>query len=186
VEKLNIKNNGLKSIPHEFQGSLPRLAELNISGNRLETFPSLYWDDIKILDVSRNEVKSISTEALKTATSLETVNIKCNAVSCLPEELGQLSHLKELCLDYNKLQSLPDCDDDAEEEKVEETDEIKKKKKKKSKGCWTKLKCLEILKVSYVYCSTRLRECITHIGSSLKITPTHNITIRTTNTGTTN
>ena len=75
MEKLNIKNNGLKSIPHEFQGSLPRLAELNISGNRLETFPSLYWDDIKILDVSRNEVKSISTEALKTATSLETVNI---------------------------------------------------------------------------------------------------------------
>ena len=76
MEKLNIKNNGLKSIPHEFQGSLPRLAELNISGNRLETFPSLYWDDIKILDVSQNEVKSISTEALKTATSLETVQSK--------------------------------------------------------------------------------------------------------------
>jgi leucine-rich repeat protein SHOC2 len=144
---------------------LPRLAELNISGNRLETFPSLYWDDIKILDVSRNEVKSISTEALKTATSLETVNIKCNAVSCLPEELGQLSHLKELCLDYNKLQSLPDCEEDEKEE--EKTDE----NEKKSKGCWAKLKCLEILKVSYnklksVPCQLARAKALTHIDAS--------------------
>ena len=154
VRTFNVTDNGLKRIPDEFQGSLPHLSELNISGNKLETFPCLYWDDIKSLDVSKNKVESISVEALKTATSLETVNIKCNEVSSLPESLGQLTSLKELCLDYNKLQRLPCSGEEEEEEEEEnvdaecETKTVDKKKKKKHE-CWAKLKCLQTLKVAY-------------------------------------
>lgn len=103
------KNNCLQndSLPKSFTPN-PNLRELNLSGNRFETFPEQLIDlvSLKYLYMGGNKIKSISKNVWKLS-SLQILSIGGNQLVEVPSTVGQLTQLHALVLCDNKIESLP-------------------------------------------------------------------------------
>ncbi|GAB1609232.1 leucine-rich repeat-containing protein 57-like [Argonauta hians] len=84
LECLSVDNNNLTRLPPSM-GSLMSLRTINVSNNRIDTFP----------------------EQLCQLKNLDSVNFSCNNITRLPSSIGNLQAI-ELNLNQNQLSTLPD------------------------------------------------------------------------------
>jgi small GTP-binding protein len=100
--------NGKKSVIPSRRWNLPRLAQVNLSANRIQQIP----DDVKLLgglrvvDVSDNLISSLP-ESIGAMTSLERVMASRNLLTKIPDTVRKLAQLKHLDLSNNQLKELP-------------------------------------------------------------------------------
>jgi len=76
---------------------------LSLAHRALKDLPRNISDDVSILDVSYNEIESLSPTSLDNLRHLEQVNLSNNKLVLLPSELGQLCHITTMILKNNQL-----------------------------------------------------------------------------------
>jgi len=91
LRTLDLRDNGLRSFPVELvTSSMPRLRELRLSGNLLETieFRASSMKNVRRIDVDDNAISWLSRESIanlilsNTSFSLEMVNMSNNPLEC--------------------------------------------------------------------------------------------------------
>ena len=105
--RLTISNHQLTEIPTAIGST--RLVHLNLSGNKISTFPSLsdcsVVRSLVTLDLSRNALQNIPQTFFKMS-RLKELRISHNQIAKLPTELANLPSLKEIKADNNLLNFL--------------------------------------------------------------------------------
>ncbi|KAM4619427.1 leucine-rich repeat serine/threonine-protein kinase 2 [Polymixia lowei] len=87
LRQLNLSFNKITTFPHQLGRAMERLEELSLEGNCItELCAPLCLLEMKLLDVSKNLVENISPDFLTGCPKLETFNASMN-------KLGSLSHL---------------------------------------------------------------------------------------------
>ena len=78
---------------------------LRLAYNRLNclTEPKWYFGQLRLLDLSYNQIYNVSNEAINNLTSLETFMVNNNRLSYLPDNITELSQLQSLHLHINPL-----------------------------------------------------------------------------------
>lgn len=105
--KLNLANNRLKAFPAYF-GQYKSLRTLNVSSNYIDQFPSFVCDleCLVDLDLSFNNINTIP-ESIGNLRALEKFVITNNRLSGpLPQNLRNLSNLRELDIRYNTITTI--------------------------------------------------------------------------------
>lgn len=86
---------------------------------KLQTFPALSSkENLQVLTLKANAMKQIKGSALSCLVSLHFLDLSMNQLESLPEEIGNLSSLKELRASENNLGSLPETFGNLKELKV--------------------------------------------------------------------
>lgn len=108
VNLLEISGCSIENVSEDI-GSLVSLANLVLSGNKLQQLPESLCKlvNLKVLDLSNNEITEIPSDVGLLA-SLQTINLNSNRLSCLPESCGKLSLLSTLDISNNEFKHLPD------------------------------------------------------------------------------
>lgn len=107
LEVLDLSGHALTTLPDDF-GRLRRLKVLFCSGNRFQRLPPVLGDCPALSQVGFRAcgLTEVPVEALPPA--LRWLTLTDNAISRLPEALGQRPHLEKLMLAGNRLSALPD------------------------------------------------------------------------------
>lgn len=107
LEVLDLSGHALTALPDDF-GRLRRLKVLFCSGNRFQRLPPVLGDCPALSQVGFRAcgLKEVPAEALPPA--LRWLTLTDNALSHLPEALGQRPQLEKLMLAGNRLSALPD------------------------------------------------------------------------------
>ncbi|XP_075233132.1 leucine-rich repeat-containing protein 58 [Lycorma delicatula] len=112
LQELIAKNNNFEefSLPKTFDRLISTLQILNLSGNRLKTFPDQIFTltRLKYLYLGQNQIKEIPTQIYKLE-RLEILSLGGNNLYEIPKSLCQLHELQALILSDNELESLPAC-----------------------------------------------------------------------------
>ena len=58
LERLILENNKIEKVPKGL-GKLPKLLELDLARNKLESFPSAGFGNLEWIDLSKNRIKSL-------------------------------------------------------------------------------------------------------------------------------
>ncbi|XP_025058307.1 toll-like receptor 8 isoform X2 [Alligator sinensis] len=108
---LDISHNRLKSIPNKAFYCLPQsLIELRINNNELQHFKwkaLKQFQNLKLLDVSRNLLSFITDSLASCTSSLQTLLLQYNKIAQLPDGfLFKASSLLHLDVGYNRLHSI--------------------------------------------------------------------------------
>ncbi|GLD61603.1 leucine-rich repeat serine/threonine-protein kinase 2 [Lates japonicus] len=117
LRQLNLSFNKITTFPHELSRAMDQLEELFMEGNSItELCTPLYLPEIKLLDVSKNNVENISPDFLTGCPKLETFNASMNKIcslSHLPSKITTLKlannsfiYVSEAILDLQNLRSL--------------------------------------------------------------------------------
>ncbi|XP_068595343.1 leucine-rich repeat serine/threonine-protein kinase 2 [Brachionichthys hirsutus] len=95
LRQLNLSVNRITTFPHELDRATDQLEELLVEGNGIAElcFP-LRLPEIKLLDVSRNSVQEVSAEFLTGCPKLETFNVSSNKLSSLSHLSSKITTLK--------------------------------------------------------------------------------------------
>ncbi|KAL6060144.1 Protein phosphatase 1G [Balamuthia mandrillaris] len=106
--RLDLKNNGLKSLPLKQLSQMSNLSWLNLSHNALEALPVevCQLSKLTVLRLFGNQLKVVPVEVGQ-LTLLTTLDLGKNRLTSLPVELGQLVALKELSVHWNHLTEVP-------------------------------------------------------------------------------
>uniref|UniRef100_A0A3B5L8U6 LRRK2 ARM repeat domain-containing protein n=1 Tax=Xiphophorus couchianus TaxID=32473 RepID=A0A3B5L8U6_9TELE len=81
LRQLNLSFNKITTFPYELGRTMGKLEELFMDGNGLtELCSALYLPEVKLLDVSKNNVENISPDFLTTCPKLETLNASNNKI----------------------------------------------------------------------------------------------------------
>ena len=115
LKRLDLHGNNLKTIPSEIWQS-PSLASLNLSSNFLIEFPdpptsfealplALSLSELYLAD---NRFKTESLYNLSGLTNLTILNLSCNEIVDLEENLNEMHRLVEFYVSDNEITSLPD------------------------------------------------------------------------------
>ena len=88
VTGVDLSKNLLKELPSTLEPLLGKLYELNISSNKLENIPG------PMMNIGVN---------------LQFINFSNNKLSSLPTEMKLLTNLREICLNCNKFDAIPNC-----------------------------------------------------------------------------
>ncbi|XP_043784190.1 toll-like receptor Tollo [Apis laboriosa] len=115
LEKLDLGENNMWSIPEGALCPLVNLEILNLTRNRLRDVTSFRFtgasrclSKLKELDLSNNSVESLPTAAFSGLTRLHSLDLRCNAISFMADRAFEgLSSLAILRLADNRLASLP-------------------------------------------------------------------------------
>ncbi|XP_031772792.1 LOW QUALITY PROTEIN: toll-like receptor Tollo [Apis florea] len=114
LEKLDLGENNMWSIPEGALCPLANLEILNLTRNRLRDVTSSVHgrleclSKLKELDLSNNSVESLPTAAFSGLTRLHSLDLRCNAISFMADRAFEgLSSLAVLRLADNRLASLP-------------------------------------------------------------------------------
>ncbi|XP_011500986.1 PREDICTED: leucine-rich repeat protein 1 [Ceratosolen solmsi marchali] len=111
---LNLSQNQLTNLPQEL-GMLPNLQELSLSDNQFGKCPISKWSwmngsnitkTLRSLNLSCNKLTKIPDEISKLH-ALLSLNINNNLISSLPEGIGNLKKLKYLNISKNNITNLP-------------------------------------------------------------------------------
>ena len=132
LQELDLEENKLKTLPAEI-GNLKNLRKLNLTRTKIPSLPdefanlvnleylNLSWNDLSpdkikpvyklgellYLNLKRNLIDSLSAD-IASLKKLESLNLNFNPLKTLPEEIGELSELKEIDLGRNTdMVSLP-------------------------------------------------------------------------------
>uniref|UniRef100_UPI0037E8F8A3 leucine-rich repeat serine/threonine-protein kinase 2 n=1 Tax=Semicossyphus pulcher TaxID=241346 RepID=UPI0037E8F8A3 len=95
LRQLNLSFNKITTFPHELGRAMDQLEELLMEGNSITelcTPPCL--PEIKLLDVSKNSVESISADFLSGCPKLETFNVSMNKMCSLSNLSSKITTLK--------------------------------------------------------------------------------------------
>uniref|UniRef100_A0A3Q1H6Q4 non-specific serine/threonine protein kinase n=1 Tax=Anabas testudineus TaxID=64144 RepID=A0A3Q1H6Q4_ANATE len=95
LRQLNLSFNKITTFPYELGHAVDQLEELFMEGNSLtELSTPLCLPEIKLLDVSKNSVKNISPDFLTGCPKLETFNASMNTICSLSHLPSRVTTLK--------------------------------------------------------------------------------------------
>ncbi|XP_043980418.1 leucine-rich repeat serine/threonine-protein kinase 2 [Gambusia affinis] len=107
LRQLNLSFNKITTFPYELGQTMGKLEELFMDGNGLtELCSALYLPEVKLLDVSKNNVENISPDFLTTCPKLETLNASNNKICSLSQLPAKVTTLK---LANNKFTRVPEA-----------------------------------------------------------------------------
>uniref|UniRef100_A0A3Q2QZ52 LRRK2 ARM repeat domain-containing protein n=1 Tax=Fundulus heteroclitus TaxID=8078 RepID=A0A3Q2QZ52_FUNHE len=107
LRQLNLSFNKITTFPYELGGTMEKLEELFMEGNSLTDLCSaLHLPEIKLLDVSKNNVENISPDFLTSCPKLETFNASMNKLYPSPSSLI-VSPLLSVDMRTNNIDVLP-------------------------------------------------------------------------------
>ncbi|XP_016534034.1 leucine-rich repeat serine/threonine-protein kinase 2 isoform X2 [Poecilia formosa] len=107
LRQLNLSFNKITTFPYELGRIMGKLEELFMDGNGLtELCSALYLPEVKLLDVSKNNVENISPDFLTSCPKLETLNASNNKISSLSQLPTKVTTLK---LANNKFTHVPEA-----------------------------------------------------------------------------
>ncbi|XP_022608050.1 vasorin isoform X2 [Seriola dumerili] len=109
LESLKLGGVGLTSLNKELIGSLKNLHELDISGNQLESFPSVLKETKGLIHLSLagNPMGPLKVQDLQNLGELQDLDISSLSLQGLPEEFSQLfPHLRKLTVAENPFNCL--------------------------------------------------------------------------------
>uniref|UniRef100_A0A3B5R4E6 non-specific serine/threonine protein kinase n=1 Tax=Xiphophorus maculatus TaxID=8083 RepID=A0A3B5R4E6_XIPMA len=112
LRQLNLSFNKITTFPYELGRTMGKLEELFMDGNGLtELCSALYLPEVKLLDVSKNNVENISPDFLTTCPKLETLNASNNKICKYQCEMDIFLHSKvtTLKLANNKFTHVPEA-----------------------------------------------------------------------------
>jgi hypothetical protein len=106
LEILDLSNNALKSLPHDF-GRLKKLKAVFFVNNHFEEIPEVLTQcpQLSIIGFKSNQIRHISDRALPP--TLRWLILTNNQIEQIPPTIGNLSKLQKLMLAGNRLKSLP-------------------------------------------------------------------------------
>ncbi|OXB81040.1 UNVERIFIED_CONTAM: hypothetical protein H355_004960 [Colinus virginianus] len=128
LKQLNLSYNQLMSIPEFLANVAENLEQLLLEGNKISCLSSpLSLKELKILNISKNNISSLAENVFMSCTKLELFNARMNALEIIPDlsssittlKLSQncfinvpetillLPHLRSVDLSQNKILSLP-------------------------------------------------------------------------------
>ena len=105
--KLDISNNKLKSFPNWIGSSFPRLNKLSLRGNQIKEIPDKTYNfqSIRELNLSQNAITRISQNFFKSCLSLEKIDLSHNHLETLPSfTQSTMSKLSQVKLNHNRLE----------------------------------------------------------------------------------
>ncbi|XP_044048360.1 leucine-rich repeat serine/threonine-protein kinase 2 isoform X3 [Siniperca chuatsi] len=95
LRQLNLSFNKITTFPHELGRATDQLEELVMEGNSItELCVPLYLPEVKLLDVSKNSVENISLDFLTGCPKLETFNVSMNKICSLSHLPFKITTLK--------------------------------------------------------------------------------------------
>lgn len=111
IEYLDVSNNPSISIPLDFIQSCINLKNLRFSGNRSRFFPVniSHAFFLEYLDMSRNMIKDIAQIRFERMSALTTLDLSCNQLTRIPNNLALLKQLRRLSLANNNMAEFPTC-----------------------------------------------------------------------------
>ncbi|NXV80228.1 MFHA1 protein, partial [Atlantisia rogersi] len=116
LESLNLSGRGLEELPEEVGAALSGLRVLSLRRNRLCRLPAAalrHLSRLAELDLSHNRLRSLGDGgALAGLRGLRKLSLSHNELGAegpgLPARLAELGHLEELDLSFNRLRRLPE------------------------------------------------------------------------------
>uniref|UniRef100_A0A669AWA1 non-specific serine/threonine protein kinase n=1 Tax=Oreochromis niloticus TaxID=8128 RepID=A0A669AWA1_ORENI len=107
LKQLNLSFNKITTFPFELGRTMHTLEELYMEGNCItELCTPLCLPEIKLLDVSKNGVENISADFLRSCPKLETLNVSMNKLCSLSRLPSKIMTLK---LANNSFASIPEA-----------------------------------------------------------------------------
>uniref|UniRef100_A0A674J0C0 non-specific serine/threonine protein kinase n=1 Tax=Terrapene triunguis TaxID=2587831 RepID=A0A674J0C0_9SAUR len=110
LEKLELHQNALTSIPEQLCETLKCLTYLDLHSNRFASFPTylLKMNYIANLDISRNDIgPSLALDPHTKCPTLKQLNLSYNQLSCIPKFLADIAeNLEQLMLEGNKISGI--------------------------------------------------------------------------------
>ncbi|KAL4888561.1 leucine-rich repeat protein [Aspergillus ambiguus] len=112
LELLDLHGNLLQSLPVGFR-RLQRLHTLNLSSNNLKMediaiVTEMEW--LRDLRLAKNQLQGPLTSDIRRLTNLESLDLRENSLTTVPDDIAELSSLRVLNVSNNQLTSLPlDC-----------------------------------------------------------------------------
>uniref|UniRef100_A0A6Q2WWE6 non-specific serine/threonine protein kinase n=1 Tax=Esox lucius TaxID=8010 RepID=A0A6Q2WWE6_ESOLU len=107
LKQLNLSFNHISTFPQQLGRVMERLEELCLDGNRMSELCSpLILPEMKLLDVSKNSLESISSDFLSGCPKLETFSACTNQLSSLSDLPSKITTLK---LSHNQFTSIPEA-----------------------------------------------------------------------------
>uniref|UniRef100_A0A8C5G6R2 non-specific serine/threonine protein kinase n=1 Tax=Gouania willdenowi TaxID=441366 RepID=A0A8C5G6R2_GOUWI len=95
LRHLNLSFNRITEFPHHLSCTMTQLEELFLEGNCIaELSAPLHLPEIKLIDVSKNSVETISPDFLNGCSKLETLTASANKISFLPHLPSKITTLK--------------------------------------------------------------------------------------------
>jgi leucine-rich repeat protein SHOC2 len=109
LRHLDLRGNLLAALPQELALRCTALEELHLSGNALGALPEVWATPrLAVLCAAQNALVELPT-GLASCAALETVDLSCNKLTILPGEvLAGWPRLRELCVSGNALSFLPE------------------------------------------------------------------------------
>uniref|UniRef100_A0A8C7LGJ1 non-specific serine/threonine protein kinase n=1 Tax=Oncorhynchus kisutch TaxID=8019 RepID=A0A8C7LGJ1_ONCKI len=105
LRQLNLSYNHITTFPHQLGRAMERLEELSLEGNRMsELWSPLCLLEMKLLDISKNSVESISRDFLSGCPKLENFSACTNHLSSLSHLPSKITTLK---LSHNSFTTIP-------------------------------------------------------------------------------
>ncbi|KRZ16008.1 Leucine-rich repeat and calponin homology domain-containing protein 3, partial [Trichinella zimbabwensis] len=107
LETLHLQQNCIRAVPNCVR-YLGLLTYLDLSVNQIQTFPvELCLLPLEVLLLNNNRIESLPVEIEKLSNSLAELDLSCNQIAVLPNEIGALKKLRVLNLRQNLLTWLP-------------------------------------------------------------------------------
>jgi len=107
IETLNLASNKLTVVQERDFDVLPSLIQLDLSNNKLTTFPNLnFLQFLEEVDLKKNLLEELPPY-LKDMPSLATLNVSGNRLKVIPAEIGECRALRHLDISDNDLHALP-------------------------------------------------------------------------------
>ncbi|XP_062246581.1 leucine-rich repeat serine/threonine-protein kinase 1 isoform X1 [Platichthys flesus] len=108
LEELDVSDNGLTSLPVALMHCLKSLSFLNVSRNKLSSFPDPWACPLKQCKASFNEIESLpNTISIFWRTKLQEVDFSDNILKELPSYIFELETVVSLRLCGNRIVTLP-------------------------------------------------------------------------------
>ncbi|XP_031634672.1 leucine-rich repeat-containing G-protein coupled receptor 5-like isoform X2 [Contarinia nasturtii] len=109
LKRLSLHNCGLSVIPGKALSHLPHLNALNLGGNHLLNinvgdFPKL--DNLRYLTLKRNRLTNITAAAISNLSNIRVLDLDDNLLTLIPYNLTKLTHLQELFLSGNRINTI--------------------------------------------------------------------------------
>jgi Leucine-rich repeat (LRR) protein len=107
LQVVDLGFNKLRSCPADLLGCINNLLVLNMSYNRLDSWPEgLHMPGLVVLNLSFNKLQELPADMGRQLPALQQLYLANNFLSALPDSLAELE-LRDLFISENELQAVP-------------------------------------------------------------------------------